>query len=223
MQKTVLDQIAYPQPPDAFNSSRERIAAYGFATDSDASLMDTDDDVDMNRLLESCRERSAIFFEKRSHGYAERALEDLRPEHRHHLFRQLIADVLRRHDCADARLVGSLWLLENTHRLCEEDQAFLQGLEAELLALHDTVLDAPDACRLIATMLHETPLDMQMLESLVWQTVPPDGMLRDRLLAELRSQEHLEARELEDETRRNRFERIPPDNSAPSSSYVYAY
>ena len=124
------------------------------------------------------------------------------------------------HDPADARLVGSLWLLESTHRLCEEHQAFVRGLEAELLILQDTVLDAPDACRLLAALLHETPLDVQMLESLVWQTVPPDNMLRDRLLAELRAQEQSQARDMEDDNRRNRFERT---DHSPSAAYSHAY
>lgn len=213
--QSLLDQVSYPQPPDAFNSSRERIEAYGFMSDDEEDApMDTDD-IDMARLLQSCRERAAIFFEKRSHAFAERALLDLRPEHRHHFLRQLIADVLQHHDAADARLVGSLWLLETTHRLCEEDHAFLRGLEAELLALPDTVLDVPDACCLIATILHETPLDIQMLESLVWQSVPPEDQLRDRMLSELRAREQLDAEEA-GESRQNRFDRIIRD--PPSSS-----
>ncbi|GJE91399.1 hypothetical protein PsYK624_075490 [Phanerochaete sordida] len=212
---SLLDQVSYPRPPDAFNSSRERIEAYGFMSDDEEDAPMETDDIDMTRLLQSCRERAAIFFEKRSHAFAERALLDLRPEHRHLFLRQLIADVLQHHDAADARLVGSLWLLETTHRLCEEDHAFLRALEAELLALPDTVLDVPDACCLIATILHETPLDIQLLESLVWQSVPPEDQLRDRMLSELRAREQLEAEEA-GESRQNRFDRIIRD--PPSSS-----
>lgn len=217
--QSLLEQITYPQPRDAFNSSRERIEAYGISTDSDdESLMETDD-VDMDRLLQSCRERAGIFFAKRSHTYATRALQDLRPEHRQYFFRQLISDVLHRHDFSDARLVGSLWLLEDTHFLCEEDHTFLRGLEAELLVLADTVLDVPNACQLLATMLHETPLDVQILESLVWQSVTADSMLRDRLLAELRSQERFDDAaevEIEGGSRRNRFERTYRDHPVAS-------
>lgn len=198
---------------------------YGFGSDDDAdSAMETDDDVDMPRLLQSCRERAANFFDRRSHSFAERALLDLRPEHRHYFFQQLISDVLQHHDVADARLVGSLWLLETTHRLCEEDHAFLRALEAELFALPDTVLDVPDACCLLATMLHETPLDLQMLESLVWQSVPPEGQLRNRMLAELRARERLEVEaEQEEGSRQNRFDRIVRDYPFSSSGSAHAF
>ena len=176
------------------------------------------DEVDMTRLLRSCKERTAIFFSKRSHAYAQRALQDLLPEHRHYFFRELISDVVHRHDFDDARLVGSLWLLEDTNQLCQEDHAFLRALEAEFCVLQDTIVDVPDACQIIATMLHETPLDTQVLESLVWQTVPAEGMLREKLLGELSSQEKFEASDVESEMRRNRFERTIKDYSSPGSS-----
>ncbi|EKM53424.1 uncharacterized protein PHACADRAFT_125148 [Phanerochaete carnosa HHB-10118-sp] len=214
---SLLDQVSYPQPSDAFNSSQERIEAYGFLSDDGAdSPMEMDDEIDMSRLLQSCRERATIFFVRRSHSYAEQALLDLRPEHRHYFFQQLISDVLHHHDPAEARLVGSLWLLETTHRLCEEDHAFLRALEAELFALPDTVLDVPDACHLVATILHETPLDMQMLESLVWQSIPPEGKVRERMLGELRTRE-LEGEE-EEQSRRNRFDRFVRDDPSSSTS-----
>lgn len=223
--KTLLDQVSYPQPPDAFNSSRERIEAYGIEPDSDnESAMDTDE-VDMDRLLRSCRERAAIFFAKRSHAYAQRALQDLLPEHRHYFFQELISDVVQRRDGDDARLVGALWLLEDTHQLCQEDHAFLRGLEAELCALQDTIVDVPDACHTIAAILHETPLDVQVLESLVWQAVPAEGGLREKLLGELSTQERFErSDDVEAELRRNRFERTAKHFSSPGpSSGAYAY
>lgn len=186
------------------------------------SPMETDDYVDMDRLLQSCRERSAIFFAKRAHSYAEQALLDLRPEHRHYFFQQLISGVLQSHDFADARLVGSLWLLENTHMLCEEDHAFLRGLEAELFALPDTVLDVPDACHLIVTILQETPLDIQMLESLIWQSIPAEGTLRDQLLGELRSRVEVGVEE-GGSSRRNRFDRFARDYPSSSSASAHGF
>ena len=188
--------------------------------------MDTDD-VDMTRLLQSCRERSAIFFERRSHAFAQRALQDLLPEHRPHFFRQLIGDALRAaggaDDADDARLVGALWLLEDTHRLCAEDHAFLRALEGELAALPDTLLDAPHAPRRLAAMLRETPLDAQVLESLVWQAVPPDAGLREKLIAELATHDGAEEGGPEAESRRNRFERTFGEFSAPGPSSAGTY
>lgn len=212
--------MIYPTPKDAFNSSRERIDAYGIGTphssvsdaasDSDVSM--ADDSVDMARLEESCAERSALFFERRVHGFAERALQDLRPEHRHFYLRRLIADVLRGSDTEDARLVGSLWLLESTRELVLANDAFLVALSAELSALPDTLLDVPHACRLIATIVQETTLDDEMVENVLWQSLPQHEGLRLQILEELRSRAMLELEGVEyssvdDESRKNRFER----------------
>ena len=72
-------------------------------------------------------------------------------------------------------------------------------------------------------MLHETPLDVEMLEALVWQCLPSDGALREHLLAELRAQERANVEGMDESSRRNRFERTTSDKSASSSGYGYAY
>ncbi len=225
----MLDQVLYPQPHDAFSSTRERIEVYGIDLESDTeSMSGADEPVRTSQLSHACRECVRAFLYNRDCSYIETHMRGLKPSQRPILIRELISSALHGNDFTDAFSIGSLFAIRSIRCLFT---GFPDAFEAELNLLADTTLDVPHASSLMAVVLNGTGLDKQVLETIISRSLAQDDALREHLLGEVKLlQEHSDSgtdfqpddESPEDEThRKNRFER--DTYSEPTSGHAYAY
>ena len=179
------EEIVYPQPQDAFSSTRQRTEVYGLDSESSdtESLLDQEDtledstdtsveetqtkvddvaeepSVDEERLRRTCRTEAREDVLRRNPNRAVRFLELLRPHHRYIFVSNLLSAVFSFGDEEDAAFVASMFSSNEIRSLCYGGcDAFIEGFKPEIAVLEDTTIDVIQAYSMMALMLHATGL-----------------------------------------------------------------
>lgn len=213
--QSMLEQVVFPRPHDAFSSTRERIEVYGIdLDDSDAgSVAAEEEELEEDRVRRTCSTCATTFLTKRDEAPVRYLFQMLRPTHRTLLVEELITAVLHGNDTSDATAVGMMLASVATTGIFDEDDSFTDGLNVQLAWLEDTSLDAPRAPQLAAALLYGAGFSMQAIESMAARSIPSSSPILATLLSETRvlhdspdvtsdAQENAS-----EDPRRNRFER----------------
>ncbi|KAJ3551926.1 hypothetical protein NM688_g4430 [Phlebia brevispora] len=205
---SMLEQVVFPRPQDAFSSIRERVEVYGVdLDDSDAgSIGEEEEELEDDRVRRTCMSCATTFLLKHDVSAVQSLFGILRPIHHTVLVQEFITAALHGNDVADAATVGSILS-------AIAGDSLLSALTAQLVWLEDTTLDVPRAPQLMASLLHGAGLNLPGVEQMATQVIPSSSPILQSLLTGMRvlqdspdsttdTQDHsLEGRRL------NRFER----------------
>ncbi|KAK7691740.1 hypothetical protein QCA50_005140 [Cerrena zonata] len=170
------DEMVYPQPLDAFSSTRQRIEVYGLDDGSDVESLSEREDfaesteetveeaveeemsVDEERLRRTCRTEAREDILRRSSIRIQRFFEILKPHHRHIFVSSLLSTVFQFGDEDDATFIAAMFSSDMVRNLCYSCDAFVEGFKPEITVLEDTSIDVLEAYSMMALMLQATGL-----------------------------------------------------------------
>lgn len=179
------DEILYPQPQDAFSSSRQRIEVYGLDVD-DSDLESADDlQEDLARILRACDEQARYTIFRRDFIRGVRFFQELRVDDRHLFVSSLLSIVFSSGGFDDAAFIAGLFSRDAIRDLCRYGDAFIEGFGPSMADLEDICLDVPDAYPMMALMVHSSALSTSVvtdLASLIRPTTSSSSNPRERFL-----------------------------------------
>ncbi|KAF7799900.1 hypothetical protein EIP86_011142 [Pleurotus ostreatoroseus] len=212
---SMLEQVVFPRPHDAFSSTRDRIEVYGIDLDESdvGSVGGEEEELEEDRIRRTCSACATVFFTKRDEAPVRYLFQMLRPTHRAILVEEFITTALHENDPGDAMAVGSMLSAIATTGLFDEDNSLTDGLNVQLAWLEDTSLDAPRAPQTMAALLYGAGFSSQVIENMAKRSIPSSSPILATLLSESRvlhdspdvtsdTQDNGS-----DDRRRNRFER----------------
>ncbi|OCH89867.1 hypothetical protein OBBRIDRAFT_637966 [Obba rivulosa] len=166
----VLEDSANPAPLDAFYSMEHRAEIYGFGSpgpsiDPADSSRNSPESKDVAQDVQGiCREQAQLFLGSHNVESSQLFLQSLPPHNRYHFIASLISRVLFSSDVADAQVLGAFLAQPEVQSLRGQTGSLMSGLQEEIRALDDTVLDNPHATRQMAVILFASGLHPEIIE-----------------------------------------------------------
>ncbi|TCD64553.1 hypothetical protein EIP91_003910 [Steccherinum ochraceum] len=164
----IHDSALYPRPQDAFSSVHHRSDVYGLdisgPNSETASVAECQDETHEATSHIHLQQAQRLLLE-REDSAAVGYLKTLDTEGHQSFISVVVSAALATGDLSDAQLVASFFSHRGVRELCDTI-TFARGFEQPLALLEDTIIDIPQAARLLAVMLQGSPLPASTVENL---------------------------------------------------------